>query len=189
MTKRRRRWAGTRPPDNPHNHNIGYLYSALNATTEKVLRKVGNNADTAPFKPFAESTVAAWKEINSCPLSSLRDIGDLVEKYRLLLDDAIDSIRSENMNEALVLNQKMDDLLNQLKQPARTIAGGSYDVHQSFQPSLVDPNSETNSMFAGANSVSIYNCTFNNIAGQTDAVEAINQCMRILYMQVVVLFG
>ena len=43
----------------------------------------GNNVDMAPFKPFAESTAAAWKEINSCPLSSLHDIGYLVEKYRL----------------------------------------------------------------------------------------------------------
>ena len=40
MTKRRWRCAGTRPPDNPHNHNIGYLYSVLNATTEDVIREV-----------------------------------------------------------------------------------------------------------------------------------------------------
>ena len=43
----------------------------------------GDNVDNVPFKPFAESTAAAWNEINSCPLSSLRDIGGLIEKYRL----------------------------------------------------------------------------------------------------------
>ena len=81
-----------------------------------------------------------------------------------LLDDAIDSILSGDMNQALALNRKMDALLNQLKvhstlpaftsrlwaeptnleqQPARTIAGGSYDVDQSSQPGLVDPSSGT----------------------------------------------
>ena len=40
MTKRRRRWEGTRPPDNPHTHNIGYLYSVLHATTEDIIREV-----------------------------------------------------------------------------------------------------------------------------------------------------
>ena len=36
----------------------------------------------APFKPFAESTAAAWNEINSRPLSCLSYMGDLVEEYR-----------------------------------------------------------------------------------------------------------
>jgi len=40
MTKRRRGWAGTRPPDNPDNHNFGYMYSVLNAATEDVVRQV-----------------------------------------------------------------------------------------------------------------------------------------------------
>jgi len=40
MTKRRRRWAGTRPPDKADNYSIGYLYSVLNATTEDVIREI-----------------------------------------------------------------------------------------------------------------------------------------------------
>ena len=41
-----------------------------------------NNANMAPFKPFAKRTAAAWNEINSCPLSSLPLTGDLIEKYK-----------------------------------------------------------------------------------------------------------
>ena len=131
-----------------------------------------------------------------------------------LLKDTIDSIHSENMNEALTLSQKMDALLNQLKvcitTPALTsrlwaeptnflAAASSNHSWQKLQcsTSVISTRSRRSelrdqsvvshypntmgtyttyedSMFVGANSVSIYNCTFNNIAGQTDAVEAIN---------------
>ena len=43
-----------------------------------------------------------------------------------LLDDAIDSIRSGDMSQALVLNQKMGDLLNQLR-VRTTIPALTYD--------------------------------------------------------------
>jgi len=47
-----------------------------------ILSMQRNNAELAPFKPFAESTAVAWNEINSRPLSCLPYTGDLIEQYR-----------------------------------------------------------------------------------------------------------
>ena len=43
----------------------------------------GNDANMAPFKLFIERTEAAWKKINSLPISSLEYSGDMIDKYKL----------------------------------------------------------------------------------------------------------